>query len=66
MIPIVTVVAFTFMGIEGIADEIEMPFGTFTFTVQLAAPLKTHRYWRARLTVGYVVSIIASVISYPC
>ncbi|KDQ06729.1 hypothetical protein BOTBODRAFT_181318 [Botryobasidium botryosum FD-172 SS1] len=28
MIPIVTVVAFTLMGIEGIADEIEMPFGT--------------------------------------
>lgn len=28
MVPIVTVVAFTFMGIEGIADEIEMPFGT--------------------------------------
>lgn len=27
-IPLVTVVAFTFMGIEGIADEIEMPFGT--------------------------------------
>ncbi|TFK42892.1 Bestrophin, RFP-TM, chloride channel-domain-containing protein [Crucibulum laeve] len=27
-IPIVTVVAFTFMGIEGIADDIEMPFGT--------------------------------------
>lgn len=27
-IPVVTVVAFTFMGIEGIADEIEMPFGT--------------------------------------
>jgi len=27
-VPIVTVVAFTFMGIEGIADEIEMPFGT--------------------------------------
>jgi ion channel-forming bestrophin family protein len=26
-IPITTVVAFTFMGIEGIADEIEMPFG---------------------------------------
>lgn len=26
-IPIVTIVAFTFMGIEGIADEIEMPFG---------------------------------------
>ncbi|GAW07418.1 UPF0187-domain-containing protein [Lentinula edodes] len=26
-VPIVTVVAFTFMGIEGIADEIEMPFG---------------------------------------
>jgi predicted membrane chloride channel (bestrophin family) len=28
MIPVVTVVAFTFMGIEGIASEIEMPFGT--------------------------------------
>ncbi len=27
MIPIVTLVAFTLMGIEGIADEIEMPFG---------------------------------------
>ncbi|KAJ2986017.1 hypothetical protein NUW54_g9935 [Trametes sanguinea] len=27
MVPIVTVIAFTFMGIEGIADEIEMPFG---------------------------------------
>ncbi|KAF8969862.1 Bestrophin, RFP-TM, chloride channel-domain-containing protein [Flammula alnicola] len=26
-IPVVTAVAFTFMGIEGIADEIEMPFG---------------------------------------
>jgi predicted membrane chloride channel (bestrophin family) len=26
-VPIVTVIAFTFMGIEGIADEIEMPFG---------------------------------------
>lgn len=28
MVPLVTVVAFTLMGIEGIADEIEMPFGT--------------------------------------
>ncbi|KAG6821169.1 hypothetical protein H0H93_005389 [Arthromyces matolae] len=28
-VPIVTVVAFTFMGIEGIADEIEMPFGIY-------------------------------------
>ncbi|KZT59767.1 UPF0187-domain-containing protein [Calocera cornea HHB12733] len=27
MIPIVTVVAFTLMGIEGIANQIEMPFG---------------------------------------
>jgi putative membrane protein len=26
-IPVVTVVAFTLMGIEGIANEIEMPFG---------------------------------------
>lgn len=30
MIPVVTVVAFTLMGIEGIADEIEMPFGLST------------------------------------
>ena len=29
MVPIVTVVAFTLMGIEGIADEIEMPFGEY-------------------------------------
>jgi len=27
MIPVVTIVAFTLMGIEGIADQIEMPFG---------------------------------------
>jgi len=27
MIGVVTIVAFTLMGIEGIADEIEMPFG---------------------------------------
>jgi len=27
-VPVVTVVAFTFMGIESIADIIEMPFGT--------------------------------------
>jgi predicted membrane chloride channel (bestrophin family) len=26
-IPVTTIVAFMFMGIEGIADEIEMPFG---------------------------------------
>jgi hypothetical protein len=26
-VPIVTVVSFTFMGIEGIAEQIEMPFG---------------------------------------
>jgi len=32
IIPIVTVVAFTFMGIEGIADEIEMPFGSSSIT----------------------------------
>lgn len=34
MIPIVTVVAFTLMGIEGIANEIEMPFGA-TFVIYL-------------------------------
>jgi len=28
-VPAVTAIAFTFMGIEGIADEIEMPFGSW-------------------------------------
>jgi putative membrane protein len=37
-IPVVTVVAFTFMGIEGIADEIEMPFGLFTQILILWTP----------------------------
>jgi predicted membrane chloride channel (bestrophin family) len=32
-VPIVTVVAFTFMGIEGIADEIEMPFGMLSRSI---------------------------------
>ncbi|KAI0792902.1 Bestrophin, RFP-TM, chloride channel-domain-containing protein [Abortiporus biennis] len=35
MIPVVTVVAFTLMGIEGIADEIEMPFGMDKFDLPL-------------------------------
>lgn len=30
MIPLVTIIAFTLMGIEGIADEIEMPFGEWS------------------------------------
>jgi predicted membrane chloride channel (bestrophin family) len=30
-VPIVTIVSFTFMGIEGIAEQIEMPFGTHSF-----------------------------------
>ncbi|KAF8479956.1 Bestrophin/UPF0187 [Gautieria morchelliformis] len=35
MIPVVTVVAITLMGIEGIADEIEMPFGSGTCDLPL-------------------------------
>ena len=38
-VPITTVVAFTFMGIEGIADEIEMPFG-LSFLVLLTSCLQ--------------------------
>jgi len=38
-IPLVTAVAFTFMGIEGIADEIEMPFGTDQRDLPLGNPL---------------------------
>ena len=30
-VPIVTLVAFTFMGIEGIAEQIEMPFGNYAY-----------------------------------
>lgn len=30
-VPIITVVAFTFMGIEGIAEKIEMPFGKHVY-----------------------------------
>ena len=37
MVPLVTVVAFTLMGIEGIADEIEMPFGLDNFDLPLGA-----------------------------
>ena len=35
MIPLVTAIAFTLMGIEGIADEIEMPFGLDKFDLPL-------------------------------
>ncbi|KAL1693450.1 Bestrophin, RFP-TM, chloride channel-domain-containing protein [Schizophyllum commune] len=35
VVPIVTIVAFTLMGIEGIADQIEMPFGTETSDLPL-------------------------------
>lgn len=35
-IPIVTVVAFTLMGIEGIADQIEMPFGKYILEIIFA------------------------------
>lgn len=41
MIPIVTVVAFTLMGIEGIADEIEMPFGRDQSDLPLGQSLNT-------------------------
>jgi predicted membrane chloride channel (bestrophin family) len=30
-VPIVTLVSFTFMGIEGIAEQIEMPFGNYVY-----------------------------------
>ena len=40
MIPIVTVVAFTLMGIEGIAEEIEMPFGLDSLDLPLGRHLR--------------------------
>lgn len=33
-VPVITLVAFTFMGIEGIADEIEQPFGLSNLLTQ--------------------------------
>ena len=39
-VPIVTAVSFTFMGIEGIAEEIEMPFGNYVdFTYMMDSNL---------------------------
>lgn len=38
-IPAVTLVAFTLMGIEGIADEIEMPFGMKTISSSYSSRL---------------------------
>jgi predicted membrane chloride channel (bestrophin family) len=35
MIPVVTVVAITLIGIEGIADELEMPFGKSSYHLTL-------------------------------
>ncbi|KAG8897060.1 hypothetical protein FRB99_008478 [Tulasnella sp. 403] len=50
MVPLVTVVAFTLMGIEGIANEIEMPFG------KDSADLPLERYCAAlRSEVEYII-----------
>jgi putative membrane protein len=38
-VPIVTLVAFTFMGIEGIAEQIEMPFGKHVCLYNVAITL---------------------------
>ncbi len=35
IVTVVTVVSFTLMGIEGIADEIEMPFGTDYYDIPM-------------------------------
>lgn len=42
-VPVVTVVAFTFMGIEGIADIIEMPFGMHFHTAPHPNLTMVHR-----------------------
>ncbi|KAF8579457.1 hypothetical protein K439DRAFT_1654555 [Ramaria rubella] len=56
MVPVVTVVAVTLMGIEGIADEIEMPFGNDACDLPLdlyCAELKNEiEYVIARLPQG--------------
>jgi predicted membrane chloride channel (bestrophin family) len=65
-VPIVTVVSFTFMGIEGIAEQIEMPFGkhvyfhfmanTLAYSVQ--ALMKLISRW-----VGLHTSLVTSCLS---
>lgn len=45
----VTVVSFTLMGIEGIADEIEMPFGYDYYDLPLGEPRRSSS-WTQELT----------------
>ena len=42
-VPVVTVVAFTFMGIESIADIIEMPFGMYFHAITISRLITGHR-----------------------
>lgn len=44
-VPLLTAIAFTFIGIEGIADEIEMPFGNDQRDLPLG---KYHCYVRSQ------------------
>lgn len=48
-IPVVTVVAFTFMGIEGIADEIEMPFGAWPADPEKLALTDLVQVWTSQI-----------------
>ena len=55
-VPVVTVVAFTFMGIETIADIIEMPFGMCILPVPRPNLILGHRERLRRSPPGYLPS----------
>lgn len=57
VVPLVTAIAFTFMGIEGIADEIEMPFGTDERDLPLGNFSFIHQYGK---------TLIESVLDRYC
>lgn len=55
-VPVVTVVAFTLMGIESIADIIEMPFGTCFYVVFRPGLTAEHRTRLCRPSPGYLLA----------
>ena len=60
-VPVVTCVAFTFMGIEGIADEIEMPFGMSFVKCSISAT----DYTQERMGETFLSVRIAAIRSLP-
>lgn len=64
MIPVVTMVAFTLMGIEGIADEIEMPFGRYLNLHVRRSTHSSHRFGQDRPAAWYVTTVSTLTTRY--